>query len=61
MLPTLEPMLALHSPPFDSPQYSFEIKWDGVRALAAVDANCWRLWGRGLSDYTPRYPLPAVS
>src|SRR5439155_12383824 len=53
---TLEPMLALPSAPFDSPQYSFEIKWDGVRALAAVDANRWRLWGRGLSDYTPRYP-----
>ena len=56
MRPTLEPMLALPSPPFDSAQYSFEIKWDGVRALAAVEANHWRLWGRGLSDYTPRYP-----
>jgi len=56
MLPTLEPMLALPSPPFDSAQYSFEIKRDGVRALAAVEATGWRLWGRGLSDYTPRYP-----
>ena len=49
-------MLAMPAAPFDSPQYSFEIKWDGIRALAAVDASGWRLWGRERADYTERYP-----
>jgi DNA ligase D-like protein (predicted ligase) len=56
------PMLAVASEPFDSPQYSFEVKWDGIRALAAVKpgARC-QLWGRDGTDYTPRYPdLAAV-
>ena len=53
----IAPMLAISSEPFDSPEYSFEIKWDGVRALAAVERNStWRLWGRDASDYTSRYP-----
>ena len=56
MLPTLLPMLATAATPFDAPAYSFEIKWDGVRALAAVEAAGWRLWGRGRADYTARYP-----
>jgi hypothetical protein len=30
-------MLAVPAAPFDSLEYSFEVKWDGVRALAAVD------------------------
>jgi ATP-dependent DNA ligase len=53
-------MLAVSSPPFDSPDYSFETKWDGVRALAAVTGSSWRLWGRELADYTSRYPELAV-
>jgi ATP-dependent DNA ligase len=56
MLPVLEPMLAVAAAPFDSGEYCFEVKWDGVRALAAVEAAGWRLWGRGCSEYTPRYP-----
>ncbi|HMF14151.1 MAG TPA: hypothetical protein VKE94_17670 [Gemmataceae bacterium] len=56
MLPKLAPMLAVPAAPFDSPVYSFEIKWDGIRALAAVDAAGWRLWGRQRADYTERYP-----
>jgi hypothetical protein len=31
-------------------------QWDGIRALAAVDATGWRLWGRQRADYTARYP-----
>ena len=60
MLPTLLLMLATPARPFDSPEYSFEVKWDGVRALAAVEATGWRLWGRGAADYTARYPELAV-
>ena len=33
MLPQVMPMLAVAAEPFDSPEYSFEIKWDGVRAF----------------------------
>jgi len=56
MLPQVLPMLAVAAEPFDSPEYSFEIKWDGVRALAAVEGRGWRLWGRERADYTARYP-----
>jgi ATP-dependent DNA ligase len=56
MLPKLLPMLAMPATPFDASEYSFEVKWDGIRALAAVDATGWRLWGRERADYTARYP-----
>src|SRR5262249_8749392 len=56
MLPQVLPMLAVAAEPFDSPEYSFEIKYDGVRALAAVDRAGWRSWGRARADYTARYP-----
>jgi ATP-dependent DNA ligase len=49
-------MLAVPAAPFDSPEYSFEVKWNGVRALAAVEKSDWRLWGRERADYTGRYP-----
>jgi ATP-dependent DNA ligase len=48
-------MLAVAGGPFDSPAYVFEVKWDGVRALAAGGPD-WALWGRGGVDYTDRYP-----
>jgi bifunctional non-homologous end joining protein LigD len=56
----LLPMLATAAEPFDAPEYSFEIKWDGVRALAAIEPGGWSLWGRDGVDYTPRYPELAV-
>jgi ATP-dependent DNA ligase len=56
MLPQLIPMLAVAAEPFDAPAYSFEIKYDGVRALAALEGAGWRLWGRERADYTARYP-----
>ena len=56
MLPRLLPMLAMPAAPFDSPEYSFEVKWNGIRALAAVETAGWRLWGRELADYAARYP-----
>src|SRR5215472_14914508 len=49
-------MLATRAVPFDSDQYLFEVKWDGVRALAAIENRRWRLWGRSGNDYTERYP-----
>ena len=56
----LLPMLATAWAPFDGPEYSFEVKWDGVRALAAVEPSGWSMWGRGGVDYTARYPELAV-
>ena len=56
----LLPMLATAAVPFDSEAYLFEVKWDGVRALAASEAGRWRLWGRTGTDYTARYPELAV-
>ena len=50
------PMLAVRGEPFDSPQHLFEVKWDGVRAVAAVEDGRWQVWGRDLADYQLRYP-----
>ena len=60
MMPLLMPMLATSAEPFDSDAHLFEIKWDGVRALAAVEDTQWRLWGRQGADYHDRYPELAV-
>ena len=56
MIDPILPMLATSAAPFDSNDYFFEVKWDGVRALAAVEGNRWHLWGRKLADYGGRYP-----
>ena len=50
------PMLAVRAEPFDADDYVFEVKWDGVRALAGRDRQGWRLWGRDLAAYQERYP-----
>ena len=55
----LLPMLAVPSAPFDSPEYLFEVKWDGVRALAACGPD-GAVWGRDAADYSARYPELAV-
>jgi bifunctional non-homologous end joining protein LigD len=34
----------------------FDVKWDGIRALASVDTKGLRLWGREGTDYSGRYP-----
>jgi bifunctional non-homologous end joining protein LigD len=51
-MPTfIPPMLAtLVAAPFDDPDWSFEIKWDGFRVEAAVDGDSVRLWTRGEQD-----------
>jgi ATP-dependent DNA ligase len=42
---SLLPMLARSSQPFDDSAYIFETKWDGVRAIAAVEERGVRVWG----------------
>src|ERR1700682_4400462 len=56
MIHPILPMLATAAPPFDSWEHVFEVKWDGVRPLAAVEGGQWRLWGRERADYGGRYP-----
>ena len=54
---TLRPMLArLARRPFDSPDHLFELKWDGIRALAFVDRGHVRLLGRNSRDITATFP-----
>jgi len=48
------PMLATVATPFDDADYAFEVKWDGIRALAAVEDHGWHLWGRAQADYNGR-------
>ena len=50
-MPWLAPMLATLVPaPFDDPDWTFEIKWDGFRVEAVVDHGEVRLWTRGQQD-----------
>lgn len=49
-------MLASPGSPFDSDDYLFEIKWDGIRALAFFGMGRARLQGRKLTDSSERYP-----
>ena len=55
-LPVVLPMLSTSAKPFDDPGCVFDVKWDGVRALASVEGKRLRLWGREAVDYTDRYP-----
>lgn len=53
----LEPMLAtLGDHPFSDPNWLFEIKWDGVRALAWISPGALTLRSRASVDITKRYP-----
>jgi bifunctional non-homologous end joining protein LigD len=53
----LKPMMAtLSTLPKDESGWAFEIKWDGVRAIAYSDAGHLRLESRTLRDITSQYP-----
>jgi DNA ligase D-like protein (predicted ligase) len=53
----LVPMLArLSKLPADDGGWGYEVKWDGVRAIAYVAGGALRLESRNLNDVTPRYP-----
>ena len=54
---TLRPMLArLWRRPFDSPDYLFELKWDGIRAIALVEDGSYTLQDRNGHDLTEVFP-----
>jgi bifunctional non-homologous end joining protein LigD len=53
----MRPMLAtLSDEPFSDPNWLFEIKWDGIRALAFVEDGHARLQSRTGRDITAQYP-----
>ena len=59
----VEPMLATPaSRPFDRAGWLFEIKWDGYRALAEIEANQVRLYSRNQLSLEGRFAplLPAL-
>ena len=41
--------------PFDSPDWLFEIKWDGYRAIAFLEKGALRLVSRNQNDLTAQY------
>lgn len=47
--------------PFDSGKWLFEIKYDGVRALAIRDGSSVRLYARSGTEITGRYPEIALA
>ncbi|MCW2968799.1 MAG: ligD, partial [Solirubrobacteraceae bacterium] len=53
----IAPMLATAGPlPADDGGWAFEIKWDGVRAIAHSEPGRLHFASRNLNDITPRYP-----
>jgi len=53
----IEPMLArpAQKPP-DTQEYLYEVKWDGIRALVALDEGQIRIHGRKRLDITKQFP-----
>lgn len=57
MLPTgLSPMLATHGALPVGGQWAYEVKWDGVRALVAVEGGRVTATSRNGNDITSTYP-----
>ncbi len=52
----IRPMLAKTGEPFDSEDYFFEPKWDGLRALLFLQKRKIELQNRNLRDETRSYP-----
>ena len=57
-MPTvIHPMLAITTDKaFDNPDWVFEIKWDGYRAVAFIEDGRVRLVSRNQNDLTPQFP-----
>ena len=58
--PVPEPFLPMLACPGELPRddaaHGYEVKWDGVRAIARIDNGDFSLTGRNGTDFTPRYP-----
>lgn len=53
----IEPMLSgsADRPP-DSPDWLYEVKWDGLRALVSLDEGAIKIRGRNGMDFTQQFP-----
>jgi bifunctional non-homologous end joining protein LigD len=56
MLATPGTLPTVTEDPVDEPAYGYEMKWDGVRAVAYVDGGRVRLLARSGADITATYP-----
>ena len=53
----IEPMLARSTDKLpDSSDYVYEVKWDGIRALVALDEGQIRIHGRNGMEFTKQFP-----
>ena len=53
----IEPMLAQgRDEPFDSPDFLYEIKWDGIRAMVSLDEGVITIRSRAQRDITKLFP-----
>ena len=54
---TIKPMLGrMARHPFDSPKHIFELKWDGMRALAFVEGGEIKRFSRNGRNVTTQFP-----
>jgi bifunctional non-homologous end joining protein LigD len=54
----ISPMLAsLGDEPFDNPDWIFELKWDGYRAIAECNGTNVKLYSRNGLSFNERYPV----
>lgn len=54
---SITPMLAaVAEKAFDDPNWTFEVKWDGYRAVAFIENGAVKLVSRNQNDLTHRYP-----
>jgi len=53
----IEPMLARTAEKLpDSPDYLYEVKWDGIRAIVSLDEGQIRIHGRNRMEFTKQFP-----
>lgn len=53
----ISPMLAaIEKAPFDSPDWIYEVKWDGCRAIGEVDGSKVRLYSRNFKLFNAMFP-----
>jgi DNA ligase D-like protein (predicted ligase) len=60
MSATVRPMMAVSAPRLPvGPEWSYEVKWDGYRAIAVKEGARVSLVSRNAKDVTPQYPAVA--